>query len=369
MKVIITADWHAGVPRKLSYTLWAARAIRRYAIQEKIKNVIILGDLFHDRVNLNIEVLNAIYAFFEQDRVDEMAEKPGGVQWYAFPGNHDMFLKNSWDIHSLKPLASLVIIQPTIGKVGCCDSSGTQNFWIIPFIYDEQQYMKELAAVEKKIKSDDILLTHIGVCGAKLNECFLLKNWSFVNFDKTKFNLAFAGHFHCHQTVGNITYPGSPVAFRFDEGLVPHGFIVCDTDKMKWEFINIRSIGTEGEPPPLYLTVLDADADKKPPEFFKGNNVRLILTKDYTKEDLSKLDKMARERGALGVSWIRPKEKDVEIEAARKSEVDMKTPEKLLERWLEKEKPEGLNYKILAKLNAQIIAEAEERISVQVSED
>jgi len=355
MKVIITADWHAGVPRKLSYTLWAARAIRHYAIRMGIKNVLILGDLFHDRVNLNIEVLNAVHAFFEEEESQQLS-------WLAFPGNHDMFLKNSWDIHSLRSLSSLVTIEPSIKKVG-------GKYWIIPFIYDEQQYMKELAAVEKKIKSDDILLTHIGVCGAKLNECFLLKNWSFVNFDKTKFNLAFAGHFHCHQTVGNITYPGSPVAFRFDEGLVPHGFIVCDTDKMKWEFINIRSIGTEGEPPPLYLTVLDADADKKPPEFFKGNNVRLILTKDYTKEDLSKLDKMARERGALGVSWIRPKEKDVEIEAARKSEVDMKTPEKLLERWLEKEKPEGLNYKILAKLNAQIIAEAEERISVQVSED
>jgi hypothetical protein len=222
--------------------------------------------------------------------------------------------------------------------------------------------------VEKKARATDVLLTHIGVCGASLNLCFLIRNWSVVEFSKSKFKRIYAGHFHCKQQVGeNVWYPGSPVAFRFDEGLIPHGFLVYDTEKNDAEFVDIFDLKYDVPfpRPPLYYTVLDEDLDKKPPEFFANNMLRVVLNKDYTRDEVIKLEKKLRERGAVGISWLKPKEKDVEIETAQKSEVDMKAPGQLLELWVNKDGAEGLNRPLLQKLNSQIIAEAEERISVE----
>jgi DNA repair exonuclease SbcCD nuclease subunit len=362
-RILVTGDNHAGVPRKLSYSVWGLRVIRAYALKHDIKHVVILGDLFHDRVNINIEVLNAVYGFFEEASSRQL-------EWLVFPGNHDMFMKNSWDIHSLKPLTSLINVIPDVRKVEIAGAP----FWVIPFIYSEESYMKILETVEKRADKKDVLLTHIGVNGAKLNECFLIKNWSFVTFDKSKFDVILAGHFHCHQQIGNLHYPGSPTAFRFDEGLVPHGFLVYDTDSRKVEFVEALGAAKESgfleTAPPSYLTTLDEDLNGRPPEYYRGNNIRIILTKDYTLDELTKLANGVRERGAASVNWLRPKEKDADVDdVARKTEVDMKSPDALLDKWLESDKPQGLDRKLLAKLNKKIVAEAEERISVEMSDD
>lgn len=330
--------------------------MRQYAIENDIQDVVILGDLFHDRVSINIEVLHAVHAFF-----DDPASRR--LHWWAFPGNHDMFLKNSWDIHSLQPLKGLVNIIPDVRKL----EIGGTSFWIIPFIYDESSYMKVLKAIEDRAAADDILLTHIGVNGAKLNECFLIRNWNIVNFNQSKFRLVLTGHFHCYQQVEpNVWYPGSPVAFRFDEGVVPHGFIVYDGDI---KFVNIRDINpSTADGPPEYRTLVDEDADGKPDDFFLRNQVRIVLTRNYTRNELAKLDEAIRAKGAIGVSWLKPKEKDVEIDAARKGDIDMKSPEKLLDIWLKKDKPVDMDARLLFKLHDQITQEAEERVIVETED-
>ena len=38
-------------------------------------------------------------------------------------------------------------------------------------------YMKAVNELSTKASSDDILLTHVGVRGATMNQSFLLKNW------------------------------------------------------------------------------------------------------------------------------------------------------------------------------------------------
>jgi hypothetical protein len=359
-KIIITADWHAGVPKKLSYTMWAADVIYGYAKRHSISDAFILGDLFHDRVNLNIEVADAICRFFEAATA---------VRWHVFPGNHDMFLKHSWDVHAIRPFKAIINVVEGVGRRTLPDF----NYWIIPFIHDEAEYMRTLAGVEKERQRGDVLLTHIGVNGASLNECFLIRNWSFVSFDRSKFERVFAGHFHCYQTVGkNVVYPGSPVAFRFDEGLVPHGFLVYDTRAGTSEFVDAFSCATYTDltPPPKYLTVLDKDLPSQPSEFFAGNLVRVVLTHDYTKRELMEsIERPAREMKAAGVSWVIPKGQDADIEAARKSEINMQAPGQLLDVWIKRDGAEGLDRILLAKMNAQIIAEAEERISAETGEE
>jgi hypothetical protein len=190
-----------------------------------------------------------------------------------------------------------------------------------------------------------------------------------VDFRKSKFDRVFTGHFHCYQQVGNnVWYPGSPFSFRYDEGVVPHGFIVYDTITRAVDFIKIKEcIDIGPNPPPEYLTICDDDVVNKT-EAFKGNMIRVLLTKNYTRDELAKMEKAVRNGGAVGVSWLRPKESDAEIEAVSKSGISMSRPASLLEAWIEKDKPQDLSRKLLLELNDQIIQEAEERIVTEVDE-
>lgn len=233
-KIAITSDIHFGVPGRLNDILWACRTIREYCYAAGIDTVLVLGDLFHDRRSLDIEVLSHVSRFFEQTTDDYHQ------QWIVFPGNHDMFLRHSWDINSLTPLRKhLTVIEDV--KVLQIDET---RFWVLPFITYEKSYMRVLKAIQSKAQEGDNLLTHIGIRGATMNTCFLLQNWSIIDFEEFAFHKVYTGHFHNKQQIGeNVWYPGSPIPFKFDEGDVAHGFYCLDLDTDTHKFINIWKAG------------------------------------------------------------------------------------------------------------------------------
>ena len=353
-KIIITADIHFGIHNRLKDTVWAMEVMTSFAKENKIDTCIILGDLFHDRVSINIEVLNEVCKFFDRNK---------SIKFITYCGNHDMFLKNSWSINSLEPLNKYITI---INGIQSIDLYG-QKFWILPFINYEADYMEALNKIDNK--KTDILLTHIGINNATLNECFLLKHWSIVNFDNTTYKHVFVGHFHCHQTVGKCTYPGSPIAFRFDEGVVDHGFLVYDTETEKYEFHNIYTEGKKYSDyrPPDYITVEDKML-KKYIDTIKGNYVRIILNREYTIDELSRLRTLLTQTyGALHVSWYLF-EKDMKEIRSTNEEVKNYDQEKLFQEYVKEDKPEDIKTDLLFKLHAAILREAENRF-VEITEE
>lgn len=354
MRVLITSDIHFGVPGKLNHTLWAAKVVREYAAQNGIDTILTLGDLFHDRNSLNIQVLTTAYDFFDD------TERTYGQQWIAFPGNHDMFLKNSWKVNSVRPLNRLITIIEDIKSIKISD----RVFWILPFVHYESAYMQVVRAIEKKATSEDILLTHIGAKNASLNECFLLKHWSLVDFSDTKFKRIYSGHFHCYQQVGDKTwYPGSPIPFRFDEGLVEHGFLEFDVDTCEHKFINTFEVGKlllpNDEPAPDFITCMDTSVGEV--DVMK-KNVRVCLSRDYTNNELLDLRQSIMARGALVVKWSKVnREEDVSLQATTTS--NMGDGHKLFKHWIEHDKPEHLDAGLLLDLNKSIIEDGMERIS------
>jgi len=344
-RVLITADVHFGLPHKLDDTIWAMRTISAYATQNNIDTIIVLGDLFHDRTSINIAVLNAVYSFFESCRAQ-------GQQWVVFPGNHDMFLKNSWDIHSLVPLKEhvTVIEEPKLLMIN------DHRFWVLPFVHYESAYTKILESIEKYYLEGDVLLTHIGINNATLNECFLVKHWSTVQFDDSKFDRIFAGHFHCHQQVGaqgNVWYPGSPIPYRFDEGSVPHGFIEYDTDTRDVQFIDIREVGLVPGRVPDYITMLEEDLGDIE---ISNDHIRVLLDKDCSRDELQTIKQNLLERGALTVKLVRTKESALEPVQVKVSN-RFETPQRLFEKWLEHDQPSGYNTELLRRLNQEIVSE------------
>lgn len=360
-KILITADIHFGVPGRLNDILYACRVMREYCKLSGIDTAIILGDLYHDRRYLEIDVLSASYKFFEE------ANEEYGQQWIVFPGNHDMYQRHSWDINSLTPLKKhLTVIEDT-----CKIQIDNRNFFILPFIQFEKVYMQVLKTINDMATEDDVLLTHIGVCGAVMNTCFMLKDWGLVSFQGTKFKRVYTGHFHSRQTIDDhVFYPGSPIPFKHDEGNVPHGFYILDTETMEHKFVNIWKAGKRffpnETPPAQYCSVVDSDIDNLDAEEIEHNNIRIAISEDVSPEKRQEIEKTLKEKGAAGITWMILKNDTAEIATIENS----LSKSDLFEIFLSNDTKgiKDLNVDLLRKLNAEIVRDGDEQYSYTIED-
>lgn len=331
-KIVITADWHFGYPGRLNDSVWAFKQIIKYCIKNNINKIFNLGDMTHNREYMTHDVSCALAESLQ-------LMQRAGIEMLTFPGNHDMYQRFSWEINALKMFKDSINLVNDVGRFEYAD----RTFWTVPFIEHEDIYMKVINKINEEANEEDILLTHIGVNKAIYNACFLMPNWNIVDFEDTKFDRVYAGHFHCHQKVGSkMWYPGSPLSFRFDEGLVNHGFMVFDSESNTHEFIDVYD--TSGYRPSDFVTAVSEDLDDVL-DLADNNNVRIILNEGDDKEAIRKT---LEEKGAKKVTFTKPKEDKVKID---KRAINRNN---LFESWIEYDSPEHLSHKLLVKLEADI---------------
>jgi len=358
-KILITADIHNGIPGKLDDTLWAMKIMSDYAEKHDIKKVLVLGDLFHDRVNLNIEVYSRVYDLMEQAKEKQQ-------EWICFPGNHDMYLKNSWDVNSVHPLRHVMKVIENTDIIKLYE----QRFHILPFVHREQEYMEILSELNQAATEDDIMLTHIGVSGATMNICFLIQNWNTVNFSQTKYKRIYTGHFHCHQQVGEkLWYPGSPIPFRFDEGEADHGFIIYDTEENEHQFIKTFDIYQEFSDtrPPDYITIVDTDIEELA-EIAKDNKVKVLITQDHTSNELLDIKKALEDEGAITVKFGDQKEAPEENKVQDQIQNSGKI-EDIFQSWIDNNSPKWADRDTMLACFEDIRQEAEEKYTAETEDD
>lgn len=367
-KIGITADIHFGVPGRTDDILWACRVMREYCAKFELDTMLVLGDLYHNRQAIEVDINSTVCQFFEETK--EKYEQ----QWIVFPGNHDMFLRHSWNINSLTALRRHMTVIEGVKLL----EIDNRRFWVLPFITYEKAYMRVLKAIVNHPEfrpGEDNLLTHIGIRGATLNTCFLLKDWSIIDFEEFPFHRIYTGHFHSKQQIGeNVWYPGSPIPFKFDEGDVPHGFYVYDLEEDSHKFINIWKAGTkffpDEVPPPQFITVLDESLEHKSTDDIKDCMVRVALQRDYTSDEKTTIKHRLIAMGARDVRWMEMKQK--EVVEFNESEPDS-APElhqDLFNAWIEKDS-KGLNdldLKILARCNDEVTHEGDELYAVEATD-
>lgn len=360
-KIAICADVHFGVPGRLADIEWSMRTIREYCRLAGIEVIIILGDLFHDRRAIEIDVLNTAISFFEK------AANEYNQEWVVFPGNHDMFLRHSWDINSLALLRKHLTVIEDIKLCQIYD----QRFWILPFITYERAYVKVASKIQRMAHPDDILLTHIGVRGAILNTCFLLKDWSEVAFWKNEFYRIYTGHFHSRQQVNeNIFYPGSPIPFKFDEGDVPHGFYVYDTVQRDHKFIDIWKAGSkffpDETPPPQMITLDLPSLEGLDTSVVKHNLIRIAVDRDMTMNEKSSIRETLLQAGAKGVRWM-----DLTKKIQSQDIISAAPTRDLFKSWVEQDEKgtQKLNKGLLYTLNQEIMTMGDQLYTVEAADD
>jgi len=352
-KIALLADIHLGIGNRQKDIIWALETVREYCHTHDIEQIIILGDLFHDRQSLSIDILCAAYDFFK-------GAKDLDQQWVAFPGNHDMFLKHSWDINSIKPLGEVLTIIDTV-KIIEIDNT---RFWVLPFVYSETSYMKILRRIEEQIQPGDILLTHIGVCTAKLNVCFLLQHWNIVDFTTSQFQRIYAGHFHLQQQVGeNLWYPGSLLPYKFDEGDSPHGFFIYDTEEHEHQFIDIWNAGEDKEEaPPNYINLHGDHLDEKTSADVANCHIRIAATREYSPNEKQEIRERLTKMGARRIVFTDILIDDEPASLPQEEETEPLKIEELFEKLFDADPrgTKGLQRSLAFRLNREIIAEGNE---------
>lgn len=366
-KICITADIHFGVPGRTDDILWACKVIREYCKSFDIDVVLVLGDLYHNRQSIEIDVNAKVCQFFEQTK------EQYGQQWVVFPGNHDMFLRHSWEINSLSPLRKHLQV---IEDICLIEIQGTR-FWIVPFITYEKTYMKVIQTIIDHPQfraGQDNLLTHIGVRSATLNTCFLIKDWSIVTFEGMPFHRVYTGHFHSKQQIGeNVWYPGSPIPFKFDEGDVAHGFYVLDTQNDSHKFINIWKAGDKFFPgidqPPQFSTILDTDLNNLTAEQIKNSIVRIALQREYTTNEKNQIKLQITALGAKNVRWMDLYNKQIKVETVDENRSVLNTD--MFEEWVKDDQDniKELDIKILNRCNQEVVHEGDELYAMEATED
>jgi DNA repair exonuclease SbcCD nuclease subunit len=362
-KVAILADLHCGVPGRISDIIWAMRVAREYCKVAGIDVAFVLGDMFHDRVNLSIDVLCAVTRFFEETR------EVYGQKWITFPGNHDMFLRHSWQINSLAPLRKHLTVIEDVKIVTVED----KRFWILPFIQYEKSFMKVLRKLDDRYEDGDVLLTHVGVRGATLNTCFLLKDWSIVTFEYSKFRKIFTGHFHSRQSIAEqVYYPGSLIPFKFDEGDVSHGFYVYDFKEDIQKFVNIWKAGAKLIPnekaPPQFCTFMDGTLDGKTVDDVTNNIIRVALQREYTLEEKRQIKDRLVGLGAVSVRFINLMQK---LQKKPEEVLETSQPQRnLFKVWtgLDEKGVEDLDLGVLAKVHDDVVHDGDELYAVEETE-
>lgn len=249
-------DWFCGIAR-----------------ERKVDKIVFAGDWFDNRIRLRLDTLS--FALKGMERIASVAPV------VAIVGNHDMFLKDSRDIHSLEVFKEWNSVKVVDDPV-VIDGIG-----YVPFGSAEE--MKSAIASMKV----PYLFGHFEIPGFLMNSTMEAHENGHYTMDSFKSaKVVFSGHFHKRQFKKNakgvgIQYIGSPFGHDFND--------VNDAERgmMVWE-IGEKPEFIDYEDGPLFQrfslkTIIDAIAEDERrdlKQIRKNSIVEINDTEEFTVEEI-----------------------------------------------------------------------------------
>lgn len=242
MRLVLTADLHLkmwedsyrnenGDPMKLIETIDAVDKMCKYAIENKIKYVVIAGD---------IGDLNGVVHARAFILLKKLIQSYNQLHFYILAGNHDATSADGVSaIELLDGMSNVtIIVEPLY----------VENISFIP-------WTKSIPSVIKEAEGNDVLISHFALTegttssGMSIRTSISLKMLS-------KFKLVVLGDYHKPQEIDNVIYVGSPIQLNRGESGESKRFLDIDTDTLL-----INSIPIEGYREYVVMTI-DDDANK-----------------------------------------------------------------------------------------------------------
>lgn len=231
-KIFMIGDTHAGMS-PLNYHKWMLN-LKEYfyklyipLLKERYEPgdiCIHLGDLFDNRNQIPIDVLNDI-----QKIVEEISSI---LPIYILIGNHDIFTKSSNDINTprlYKHIPDVFIIESTKEI-----EYNNKKLLLMPWVDKKSEQIKLI----NQYKSD-YLFCHSDLNGAKMHlNSVAHKNLDKIDVDEFKsYKYVFSGHIHINQVNKNFIFNGSIYQMDRNDFGNKKGVYILDTNTDTYEFI------------------------------------------------------------------------------------------------------------------------------------
>lgn len=281
MKFAVTADVHlsrygqdkiileSGLPERLDSIKKALYEIAEYCIENDIENIIIAGDLIHNK--------SIIYTV-AQDLIIEYFERFSGITFWVIDGNHDITSKSSESVSALRSISNI----KNVNWIPWNESLVQHDILFVP-------YSHQIVDIIKKSESK-ILISHFGLSEAQLsNGLSIMTNLKMS--DLKKYQLVILGHYHKPQEIIKddlqVYYTGSPIQLDWGEKGEEKRFLVFDN-----ETLDIQSIPLTQYKKHIEIEINQDNNQEAIEEAKKaldeGHHVKLIKTDNV---DISKIEK------------------------------------------------------------------------------
>jgi DNA repair exonuclease SbcCD nuclease subunit len=215
----VIADIHLGVYQDsplwhrlaLDFARWAAKTYKALGI----KDIVISGDIFHNRDRVSVNTIHAASDFFK------ILEDFNII---AIAGNHDAFYRDRSDISSISIL------------------KGWNNIHVILDTQIMEHNGKKIALVPwgadiSKIEPCDIMFGHFEIASFSIARDQICTHGESASNLLDIAPLVMTGHFHMAETrkyeKGRIIYVGSPMELNWGEAYTPKYIWLLDVDEAK----------------------------------------------------------------------------------------------------------------------------------------
>lgn len=274
--MLIIGDMHTGVKagNQLSMEIFHAyfasylKVIFEYIDANGIKSVVLLGDVFDVRKNLNSWAAD----WFKKHFRDECIFR--GLQVYVIVGNHDIFYRETLEVNTPElmladhPDTFTLIDEPKEFNID------EHDCLLVPWICKQNE--GEVLSAIKRSKAD-YLFGHFEFDGFEFNKGVAAKS-HFKHDEFEKFKKIWSGHYHHGQMRDNVIYTGTPWELTWMDCQDPKGVYEFKDDQ--FEFIpNPYTIYSKV----TYLENLPVSADE-----VTGKHVRVIVPQRGDKKKFNK---------------------------------------------------------------------------------
>jgi DNA repair exonuclease SbcCD nuclease subunit len=273
MKLALIADTHAGARNDNPFfneffLKFFEDTFIPHIIQNDIKTVIHLGDVFDRRKYINFQTLRdwRVRVF---DRLEAL-----GVELHIIIGNHDTYWKTTNEINSVTELIR------SYKNIKIYENPTTVEFDETPILFvpwinstNQEQTLNAIQTTKARL-----VCGHLEIIGFEhfRGHTNTDKGWDRKVFDK--FEMVFSGHFHFKSQQDNIWYLGSPYQMVWNDYEDERGFHIFDTRSRDLDFIpNDKHIFDKifyddtGE---TYETLMGVDLT-----VYAGKSVKIIVEK------------------------------------------------------------------------------------------
>lgn len=271
MKFAIFTDLHLGI--KQDDSSWHEVALQWCdsmvnTLKEKnVKDIIFLGDFFHNRNTICVDTLNVTSKFLK---------KLSDFNLHMILGNHDLYYKKEYTTSAVNIFDGFPNIK--IYQTPEYMTVGNKKLLFCGWGYNPMDYRA------------DVLFTHAEISTFKFNETQTCED-GFLCSDLLKnYNLIYTGHFHLRQTrktkFGEVRYIGNPFQMDFSDEHDKKGFDILDTDTLEREFVE-NTISPKFRR--IKLSKLIKMNLDEIPEMIGNSYFKLIIDKNIKSEDLQDL--------------------------------------------------------------------------------